>query len=157
LGFALARLGRQRRRSIRDAPSRRLGFAAAQLLVLGASIGTTDLLAGLAGTFGEPLTPFMVLTPICLAFIVIGGLIGRVPPNAFVGLRTPWALNSRLAWDRSNRLSGRLLLLTGCLALATTPGSSMSATVGVLAAGGLLAVIHGTYESWRVWRTDPRR
>jgi uncharacterized membrane protein len=156
-GLAMARLGRQRRRSILDAPSRRLGFAAAQLLVLCAAAGTTDLLAGLAGTFGEPFTPLMLMTPICLAFIIAGGLIGRVPPNAFVGLRTPWALASRLAWDRSNRAFGRLFLVTGCLALATTAGSSMAATVGVLAAGGLLAVFYGAYESWRVWRVDPRR
>jgi hypothetical protein len=155
--FAIARLGRKRRRSVLDAPSRRIGFTAAQLLLLCSAAGTTDVLAGLAGTFGEPLTPFMLMVPICLAFMVAGALIGRVPPNAFVGLRTPWAMASRVAWDRSNRLFGRLFLLTGCVALVTTAGSSLAATVGVLAGGGLLAVIYAAYVSWRVWHADPLR
>jgi uncharacterized membrane protein len=156
LYFAIAMiwLGRRRRRSVLDAASRRIGFTAAQLLLLCAGIGVTDMLAGLAGTFGEPWSPLMLLTPICLTFILIGALIGRVPPNAFIGVRTPWTLASRLAWDRANRLLGRLLLLIGCVALATTAASSMLATTLVLAGGGLIAAGWAVVEGWIVWRND---
>jgi uncharacterized membrane protein len=134
-----------------------MGLTAAQLLVLCAGIGITDTLAGLAGTFGEPWSPSLILTPVCLAFIVTGALIGRVPPNAFVGLRTPWTLASRLAWDRSNRLLGRLFLLTGCIALATTAGSSMLATTVVLTAGGLMSLLWAIVSGWLAWRTDTQK
>jgi uncharacterized membrane protein len=96
----------------------------------------------------------MLLTPICLAFIIIGALIGRVPPNAFIGVRTPWTLASRLAWDRTNRLLGRLFLLTGCVALATTAASSMLTTTLVLAGGGLIAAGWAVVEGWVIWRND---
>jgi uncharacterized membrane protein len=155
--MAIAWLGHRRRRSILDAPSRRMGFTAAQLLVLCAGVGVTDTLAGLAGTFGEPWSPIALMTPICLAFIIMGAMIGRVPPNAFVGIRTPWTLSSRLAWDRSNRLLGRLFLLVGCVAFATTFWSSMLVTTLVLAAGGLLAAGWAVLEGWLVWRGDARK
>jgi uncharacterized membrane protein len=156
LYFAIAMiwLGRRRRRSVFDAPSRRIGFTAAQLLLLCAAIGVTDMLAGLAGTFGKPWSPLTLLTPVCLTFILIGALIGRVPPNLFIGVRTPWTLASRLAWDRANRLLGRLFLLTGCVALATTAASSMLVTTLVLAGGGLVAALWSVFEGWHSWRAE---
>jgi len=156
LYFAIAMiwLGHRCRRSVHDAPSRRLGFTAAQLLLLCAGIGVTDMLACLAGTFSEPWSPLTLLTPVCLTFIVIGALIGRVPPNAFIGVRTPWTLASRLAWDRANRLLGRLFLLTGCVALASTAASSILATTLVLAGGGLVAALWSVFEGWHSWRAE---
>ena len=40
-----------------------------------------------------------------LLFAALGALLGRVGPNPWVGVRTPWAYKSRTAWDRSNRLA----------------------------------------------------
>jgi peptidoglycan biosynthesis protein MviN/MurJ (putative lipid II flippase) len=39
----------------------------------------------------------------------LGAFLGRAKPNPVVGVRTYWSLRSRLAWDKSNRLAGRLL------------------------------------------------
>ncbi|MGV8930307.1 MAG: SdpI family protein [Brevundimonas sp.] len=65
------------------------------LLVASASLsGTTDIGGALS------------LALMSLVILLIGAFLGRVPPNPFVGVRTPWAYKSRLAWDRSNRLAG---------------------------------------------------
>ena len=90
-------------------------------------------------------------------FLLLGAYLGKVGPNALVGVRTPWTFGSRLAWDKSNRLAGRLLFwggLTGLIAAAFVPQPlGLHATIiGLLAAGAASA-----FESWRVWRTDPDR
>lgn len=87
--------------------------------------------------------------------IMVGAVLGRMPPNAFIGVRTPWAFKSRLAWDKSNRLAGRLMFFIGFAGLIASPFivqpfGMIALTVLILMAAGLSA-----YESWRVWRSDP--
>jgi uncharacterized membrane protein len=92
-----------------------------------------------------------------LAVLVVGALLGKTPPNAQVGVRTIWARRSRLAWDKSNRLAGRLLFWIGLGGLAATPiappAQALPALIVAIVGAGVLAMI----ESWRVWRADPDR
>jgi uncharacterized membrane protein len=87
----------------------------------------------------------------------IGAVLGKTPPNAVVGVRTPWSRASRLSWDKSNRLAGRLFFGAGVVGVLLAPltpeplGMRASTTVVLIIAG--LAVM----ESWRVWRRDPDR
>lgn len=62
----------------------------------------------------ETAPPSLLLSVVGL---LVGAALGRVPPNALVGVRTPWSLTSRRAWDRSNRLAGRLLAASGLAGL----------------------------------------
>jgi uncharacterized membrane protein len=32
--------------------------------------------------------------------------MGKIRPNWFVGVRTPWTLSSKLSWDKTHRLAG---------------------------------------------------
>ncbi len=88
---------------------------------------------------------------------VIGAVLGKVAPNALVGVRTPWSLTSRLAWDRSNRLAGRLYFwggLAGMILMPLAPQPiGMTLFIAFVLAVGALVV----FESWRVWRIDPDR
>ncbi|HXQ45501.1 MAG TPA: SdpI family protein, partial [Caulobacteraceae bacterium] len=52
-----------------------------------------------------------------LLMLSMGAWLGKVGPNPFVGVRTYWSLRSRLAWDKSNRLFGRLAFWTGLVGL----------------------------------------
>lgn len=92
-----------------------------------------------------------------LIFLAVGALLGRVDANPFVGVRTPWTFRSRLAWERSNRLAGRLLFLLGLLGLATAPFAPQPMGYGLLIGGVLAATVWSVIESWRVWRRDPDR
>ena len=92
-----------------------------------------------------------------LILAVIGGGLGRVGPNPVVGVRTPWSYKSRLAWDRSNRLAGRLFFWIGLgliVAGPVAPQPAASIAMPVLIAG---AALWSVFESWRVWRRDPDR
>ncbi|MNS80009.1 hypothetical protein D3C72_1136760 [compost metagenome] len=92
-----------------------------------------------------------------LLFAVMGAFMGRVAPNPIVGVRTPWAYKSRLAWDRSNRLAGRLFFWLGLLGLITAPLAPQPLGFSLLIVGVLIAAGWSVFESWRVWRADPDR
>jgi len=94
-----------------------------------------------------------------LLMIVMGAALGKAGPNAFVGVRVYWTLRSRLAWDKANRLLGRILFFGGLAGVLATPfvdlgsGPILAGLLIVAGGGGVLAII----ESWRVWRNDPER
>lgn len=87
-------------------------------------------------------------------FIALGGMLGKVRPNWFVGVRTPWTLSSKLAWTRTNRLGGWLLIGEGAILIVA------GLLVGRWALAAALPTIGGgtvwlTIYSYRVWRDDP--
>lgn len=92
-----------------------------------------------------------------LLLLASGAFLGRVGPNPFIGVRTPWAYKSRLAWDRSNRLAGRLFFVIGLIGLLTAPFAPRPLGLYALLAGIGVAAVWSVIESWRVWRTDPDR
>lgn len=93
------------------------------------------------------------------AFILLitGATLGRISPNPFIGVKTPWAYKSRLAWDRSNRLAGRLMFWLGAAGLIASPFIAQPTGLFTLIVGVLIAAAWSVFESWRVWRTDPDR
>lgn len=97
----------------------------------------------------------MLMISAIVAFV--GALLGKTSPNAMIGVRTPWTFASRLAWEKANRLAGRLFFwggLAGGLAapFAPQPEGLKAVTVGALAVAAI-----SVFESWRVWRSDPDR
>jgi len=144
--------------------SRRRGLRIAQLISVVVIGPIAPLLAwqilsaaeqpvGLSGAANLVL-PMGILAVTCL---VTGAFLGRVPPNVAMGVRTPWSLKSRLAWDRSNRLFGRLMFGLGLAGLIATPLAPQPMGLWVMIAAMLGAAAWSVVESWRVWRTDPDR
>lgn len=143
-----------------DDPVRRRGLRLGQGLSL-AAIGGTTLFMGLTmlnAAAGEAPPPVGWATlGVSVLLIVVGAGMGRVAPNPVIGVRTPWSYKSRLAWDRSNRLAGRLFFWLGLAGLATAPfvpGVLGMTVLGVLI---LASAVWCIFESWRVWRSDPER
>ena len=91
-----------------------------------------------------------------LLFIVVGNAMGKLRPNAYAGVRTPWTLTSKLSWIRTHRLAGFLFIGTG---LVTCPLALVSGplAVGALAVGALGSSLGAVAYSWHVWRLDPDR
>ena len=48
-----------------------------------------------------------------LLFIVLGNYMGKIKPNWFMGIRTPWTLSSEEVWNKTHRLGGKLFMLCG--------------------------------------------
>jgi uncharacterized membrane protein len=91
-----------------------------------------------------------------LLFILLGGVLGKLRPNWFAGIRTPWTLASRRAWTQTHRIGGWLLIGIGAAVLAAgaiTP----AATFGVLIVGTIALVTWSMAYSFLVWRDDPDR
>jgi uncharacterized membrane protein len=89
-------------------------------------------------------------------FVGLGGLMGKVRPNWFVGIRTPWTLTSKRAWTRTHRAGGWGMIALG-LAMCVAGAFSGTAAFVVLMGGTLLGVAALFAYSYAVWRDDPDR
>lgn len=54
-----------------------------------------------------------------ILFIVMGNYLPATKPNYFVGIRTPWTLESDLVWRKTHRLGGKLFIINGVLLFAS--------------------------------------
>jgi len=100
--------------------------------------------------------PLIVPVLVGSLFVLMGGLMGKIRPNWFVGIRTPWTLSSKVAWVRTHRLGGwlfvaqgLLFILSGLLGFSTFNGFVIASMFAVIAA--LFAY------SYVVWRADPEK
>ncbi len=90
-------------------------------------------------------------------FIVLGNVLGKVRPNWFVGVRTPWTLSSKRSWVRTHRLAGWLFALCGILLLALAIVGIGATLIWVML--GLLGVMVAVLVvySYIEWRNDPEK
>ncbi len=87
-------------------------------------------------------------------FVVLGNLLGKLRPNWFFGIRTPWTLSSAESWNRTHRAGGWVFVGLGLLTMATavlTPGRSILVMTGLV----LVATLGLAAYSYAVWRRDP--
>ncbi len=143
-----------------DSPARR-GLRQARIILTMVGLFAGILFGGfvfggarLAAGAGPGKWPIVILA---LMFLVVGAQLGKAAPNPFVGVRTYWSLRSRLAWDKSNRLAGRLFFWIGLSALAAAPFVPLAVETMTLVTAILVAAAVAVFESWRVWRSDPDR
>lgn len=54
-----------------------------------------------------------------LLFLVMGNYFGKIKPNWFMGIRTPWTLSNEEVWNKTHRLGGKLFMILGLLMLLT--------------------------------------
>jgi len=86
--------------------------------------------------------------------VVLGNFMGKIRPNWFFGIRTPWTISSKLSWDRTHRLGGSVIVAGGvCVMASVAAPPRLTVAICVAAAMGM-AVVLLTY-SYFVWRADP--
>ena len=61
-----------------------------------------------------------VLGGICLLFLVMGNVMGKVRRNFFIGIRTPWTLGSERVWIATHRFAAKTFVIGGLLGFALT-------------------------------------
>ena len=87
-------------------------------------------------------------------FVVLGNLLGKLRPNWFIGIRTPWTLSSKLAWTRTHRAGGWMFIVLGLLLMGSSLARDprvMTAMLVVMGAGIAGLAVY----SYLVWRSDP--
>ena len=75
----------------------------------------------LANAAGAPVNVMKVIgTSAGALMILLGNYLGRVKPNWFVGIRTPWTLSSPEVWRKTHRVGGWLFVLAGVVTTVAT-------------------------------------
>jgi len=90
-------------------------------------------------------------------FAALGAVMGKIRPNWFMGIRTPWTLSSDLSWDKTHRLTGWMFLSTGLLSIISAFIMPPNIAMGVLITGSLATPLIAVIYSWYVWKNDPVR
>jgi uncharacterized membrane protein len=113
-------------------------------LSLAAIMSWVFYMAGHKGTNGNFTSVLMVFMGLMLAGM--GNYLTTVKPNWFVGIRTPWTLDSEAAWRKTHRMGGRLMvvggLLSAVLALVVPVPYMLFSVIGVIVITSLVPVIY---------------
>lgn len=94
---------------------------------------------------------------ISLFLLPLGNYLGKVSPNDFAGIRTPWTLASNLSWAKTNRLGGWIIVGSGLATLGVLALLNARAATAVMFStlfGGLTILV---LLSWYFWKHDPDR
>ena len=59
----------------------------------------------------------VVTALVCVLFVGLGCIMGKVKTNWFMGIRTPWALSDPDVWNRTQRAGGWVFFLAGLVNL----------------------------------------
>ena len=57
---------------------------------------------------------------ICLFFLLLGNLMGKVRRNFFIGIRTPWTLANERVWYATHRFAAKTMVAGGLVGLLIT-------------------------------------
>jgi uncharacterized membrane protein len=98
--------------------------------------------------------PSYILISICILIALLGNFLTKSRSNWFMGVRTPWSLDSEKAWIAANRTTGWLFVLSSIAALAAAYVANIETGYVVLFAGIVAAAAIGIAVSFFVWRDD---
>jgi len=80
--------------------------------------------------------PRLILGSIGVLFMAMGNYLPRLKSNWWIGIRTPWTLDSERVWRETHRVAGRAFVIGG---LAAVIGSVLPAPLQtVVSVGGLV-------------------
>jgi len=108
----------------------------------------------IATALGFPINMTRVVAPaVGLLLIVLGGVMGKLRPSWFVGIRTPWTLTSARSWGKTHRLGGWVFIVAG-LVMALAGLLDLSALLLAGLAGLIVALVGLWLYSYLVWRDE---
>jgi uncharacterized membrane protein len=92
----------------------------------------------------------------CL-YLVLANFLGKSRSTFFVGVRLPWTLTSELAWEKSNRLMGRIFVATGFATLACLLLERTIVAMAVFGIGTVVGIVASSIASYIWWKRDDNR
>ncbi|MBS1711652.1 MAG: SdpI family protein [Armatimonadetes bacterium] len=81
----------------------------------------------------------------CGLFGFLGNLLGKVTPNYYVGIRTPWTLESPENWERTHRFAARSAVVTAAIGAAIVLLGGSVVIAIVIATSGLVMPVGYSY------------
>lgn len=119
------------------------------VVLAGVQVATTETIRGHAVDMMRIVPPMTGLL-----FIGFGNVLGKVRPNWFVGIRTPWTLSSKRSWSQTHRAGGWVFVGVGLL-LTTLSVLRAPAWRVVVFAVSVVAMLGLVVYSYLVWKDDP--
>ncbi|HEU0053654.1 MAG TPA: SdpI family protein [Longimicrobium sp.] len=116
-----------------------LFFAVLEVVTIGVALGwPVDVSSVLMAALG-------------LLFIILGNYLPRLRSNWWMGIRTPWTMDSERVWRDTHRVGGRAFVAAGVVTLvaALLPATSRAWVSGVALAGAALVPVVYSYLAWR--------
>lgn len=104
------------------------------------------LIASLAGLGWNVRIEIWIPVLIGLLFILMGNYLGKIKPNWFIGIRTPWTLESPEVWNKTHRLGGKLFMLLGLWLLLAPLMNGKLVFIGMIILMLLLVLITTIYS-----------
>lgn len=99
--------------------------------------------------------------PVRILTIVLGGLfaglgnyMGALKPNYFIGIRTPWTLESPTVWRKTHQMGGRLFFIAGIVTILMALVFPVKSLVFAIALPVLVVSVVTVYYSWRVYQQE---
>jgi uncharacterized membrane protein len=92
-----------------------------------------------------------MIAMIGVTFVAIGNFLPRIRSNWWMGIRTPWTLESERVWRETHRLAGWTFVVGGAvavLAMFLPPDLRFPVAMSGLATGTLIPVVW-SYVLWR--------
>ncbi|MGB1250153.1 MAG: SdpI family protein [Candidatus Promineifilaceae bacterium] len=110
----------------------------------------------IAAVLGTPIN-IVPVVPVAVGalFVVLGNYMGKTRSNWVMGIRTPWTLESELAWDKTHRLGGKLFVVLGLLFMVSAIVITGELWAYLIVVGSLGITAFLTVYSYMVWKTDP--
>ena len=140
--------------------SSQAAMAMGRLVGLITPLSVSALIGGVAlGLYwGDPTNVFRTIMALAWVLIaVVGAMCGKVGPNRWAGLRMSWTFKSRLAWEKSNRLLGRIYFFGAVGGLFAIPFLSNRWIIHSFLLVVLGGAIASSFQAWRTWKNDPEK
>jgi uncharacterized membrane protein len=79
---------------------------------------------------------------ICLFFVLIGNVMGKLRRNFYLGVRTPWTLASERVWNATHRFAAKTFVAGGLVGLVFSIFGLFFAAILATLVGGLAPVVY---------------
>ncbi len=100
--------------------------------------------------------PRVLTFTIGVMFLLLGNIMPKVQSNWFIGIKTPWTLESEHSWFMTHRLAGWMMSIGGLLAMVSSfvfPIQWLMIPIIALVVVTLLLIPY----SYIAWKNDPNR
>lgn len=122
-----------------------------KFLMVAAMAALAVMILHMAQTGGSvSTTPVLVVVGVLVA--VLGNYMKTVRPNYFIGIRTPWTLESPEVWSKTHQLAGKLWFLGGLLMVAFALIFEGPAQFGLVLGTGLAVSLIPVVYSFLIYR-----
>jgi uncharacterized membrane protein len=84
-----------------------------------------------------------IMGGVCLLFVLLGNVMGKVQRNFYIGIRTPWAIANERVWNATHRLGAKTMVLGGLIGLIMAlAGAGPWGCIGPVLAGAFVPAIY---------------